>query len=116
MSNTRVLTELADILLDMEAELRRLDMWNSQPPSPEALASQQPFCIDTLEFHEWLQFILIYRMKIIIEADAPLPNASGILPMAEEFYKQDLEQVSALLNVIKRFDDLITEYHGDPLI
>ncbi|OZG72597.1 hypothetical protein BTA51_15325 [Hahella sp. CCB-MM4] len=96
----------------MEAELRRLDMWSSQPPSPEALASQQPFCIDTLEFHEWLQFILISRMKVIIEADAPLPQASGILPMAEERYKQELEQVDALLDVIRRFDDLIMEYHG----
>ncbi len=104
------------MLLDMEAELRRLELWRSEPPSAEALRSQQPFCIDTLEFHEWLQFILISRMKVILEADAPLPQASGIVPMAEEAYKENIEQMTVLLEVIQRFDDLITEYHGDPLV
>ena len=41
---------LADQLLLIERELRVLGVWASSPPAPEALASQEPFCVDTLSF------------------------------------------------------------------
>ena len=49
-------TRVADSLLQIEIELRRIDAWESEPPSPEALQSAQPFAVDTLEFTQWLQF------------------------------------------------------------
>ena len=44
------------LLIDIEAQLRQMGLWQAVPPSPEALASSQPFCIDTLDFSQWLQF------------------------------------------------------------
>lgn len=38
---------LADVLLDLEAELRRLELWEDIAPSPEQLQSELPFCYDT---------------------------------------------------------------------
>ena len=32
----------------LEAELRRMRLWEPVPPSQELLASPQPFCVDTL--------------------------------------------------------------------
>ena len=52
-------TRVADSLLQIEMELRRIDAWESEPPSPEALQSAQPFAVDTLEFTQWLQFVFV---------------------------------------------------------
>ena len=81
------LPALADQLLLIERELRVLGMWSSEAPSAEALASQQPFCVDTLDFEAWLQWLFLPRMKQLLEMAGPLPAASGIRPMAEERYR-----------------------------
>ncbi len=41
-------TEVAEILIDIEAQLRQLGQWNKVHPPAEALASNLPFCVDTL--------------------------------------------------------------------
>ncbi len=74
---------LADQLLLIERELRALGWWSESRPAPEALASPEPFCVDTLALEQWLQWIFLPRMKLILESDSALPQASGILAMAE---------------------------------
>ncbi|MCF5282706.1 pseudouridine synthase, partial [Pseudomonas syringae] len=49
------LPEVAEQLLLIERELRVLGWWDTTPPSEQALASQEPFSVDTLEFAQWLQ-------------------------------------------------------------
>ncbi len=41
-------TEVAELLIDIESELRKLGLWSQIPPTEQALASDQPFCVDTL--------------------------------------------------------------------
>jgi uncharacterized protein YqcC (DUF446 family) len=101
------LSALADQLLLIERELRVLGMWSAESPSAEALASEQPFCVDTLDFEAWLQWMFLPRMKHLLEAAGPLPMASGIRPMAEERYKGREVKVSALLAALGEFDRLI---------
>lgn len=101
------LPALAEQLLLIERELRLLGWWASTPPSAEALASQEPFCVDTLPFEGWLQWVFLPRMKSVLEAAAPLPRASGIRPMAEEAYRGREGQVLALLVALGEFDKLI---------
>ncbi|WP_394561645.1 YqcC family protein [Aquipseudomonas alcaligenes] len=101
------LSLLADQLLLIERELRVLDMWSVEAPSAEALASQQPFCIDTLDFEAWLQWLFLPRMKQLLESGGPLPAASGIRPLAEERYKGRDAEVGALLGALGEFDRLI---------
>jgi len=102
---------LADQLLLIERELRVLGMWSAESPSAEALASQQPFCVDTLDFGAWLQWLFLPRMKQLLEAAGPLPTASGIRPMAEERYKGREAEVGALLAALGEFDRLIGSAH-----
>lgn len=98
--------ELAEQLLLIERELRVLGVWTLSPPDAQALASQEPFCVDTLSFEQWLQWIFLPRMKTILEQGEMLPAASGILAMAEMAYR-DRPQVAGLLEALERFDRLI---------
>lgn len=101
------LPALAEQLLLIERELRLQGVWATQAPSPEALASTEPFAVDTLGFEEWLQWIFLPRMKEIIESNQNLPTASGILMMAELVYAQQ-PQYAGLLRALEQFDQLIT--------
>lgn len=101
--------EVADCLLAIEMEMRRIDVWSSEPPSDEALASTQPFCIDTLAFTEWLQFVFLRRMKTIVEQGHELPGVSGIAPMAEEYFRARPEPGDGLVRELETIDRLISD-------
>lgn len=101
------LPALADQLLLIERELRRLGWWSNAVPSPERLSSVEPFCVDTLAFEEWLQWVFLPRMKLIIERQAPLPTSCAILPMAEVAWAEQGERVVILLRLLGEFDRLI---------
>lgn len=99
---------LAEHLLLIERELRVLGWWQEQAPSAAALASQEPFCVDTLTFEQWLQWIFLPRMKQLLEADATLPSVSGIQPMAEMVYREQSGITRRLLELLGEFDRLLT--------
>lgn len=98
---------LADQLLLIERELRVRGWWDSVPPSPEALASEQPFCVDTLSFEQWLQWIFLPRMTFMLEAGMALPTASGIQAMGEEALRGRLAQAQPLLGLLAEVDRLL---------
>lgn len=100
--------QVAEQLLLIERELRLLGWWAETQPAPEALASGEPFAVDLLEFDQWLQWIFLPRMKVILEQDLPLPNASGILEMAEMVYAGRQKETHTLQQVLAQFDRLIT--------
>ncbi|AMB87134.1 pseudouridine synthase [Pseudomonas agarici] len=100
---------IADQLLLIERELRIQGWWDELPPPAQALASVEPFSVDTLEFEQWLQWVFLPKMKIILEQNLPLPNASGILAMAEMVYAQRPGQGRTLQELLARFDQLISE-------
>ena len=100
---------IAEQLLLIERELRVQGWWEEVPPSSEALSSIEPFSVDTLDFHQWLQWIFLARMKHILEQDLPLPRASGILEMAEMVYVDRPQESLGLRNALKKFDQLIVD-------
>ncbi|WP_421862147.1 YqcC family protein [Motiliproteus sp.] len=97
-------TEVKTALNRIEQALRELDLWSSAPPSPQALQSVEPFCVDTLSLSEWLQWILIPRMNALLDGELPLPGNCQILPIAEESFKELLQDTNALLQAIDAFD------------
>lgn len=101
-------SELAEHLLLIERELRVLGWWQESAPSDEALASQEPFCVDTLAFEQWLQWIFLPRMKQLLETGAALPSVSGIQPMAEMVYREQPGVARRLLELLGEFDRLLT--------
>lgn len=93
-------------LNELEQELKAQNLWQAESPSAEALASREPFAIDTLSLPQWLQFVFIPRMRALIRAEAPLPQGFSIAPYAEEFYRSELLQRTALLTLLRQIDEL----------
>lgn len=80
--------------LDALAEaLQRAGLWGEQRPSPEALASTQPFAVDTLALEEWLQFVFIPKLRRYIQAHQQLPENMAVTPMAEQVFGRAHPQV-----------------------
>jgi uncharacterized protein YqcC (DUF446 family) len=102
-SRERALIAVVD---GLEAELRRMDLWEHVPPSQQMLTSTEPFCFDTLALSQWLQWLLIPRMRRIFAGEGNLPTRSAIHPLAEDCFRH-LDDASALLMLIERFDRLI---------
>ena len=100
---------IAEILIDVEKELRDLRLWEFETPSEEALASTQPFAIDTLNFPQWLQFIFIPRLYMMVEQRMPLPTVSGVKPMAEEYFQVLALNSIPLIAHLERIDSLLSE-------
>lgn len=98
--------DMADAILDLERELRGLGLWAQSPPDAELLASQQPFCVDTLGFEQWLQWIFVPRMEAIIQQGRNLPGAFSIAPMGEEALAWMGRRRYTLVAILTRIDGL----------
>ncbi|MGP3593435.1 YqcC family protein [Vagococcus sp. WN89Y] len=70
-------------LQQLEALLREHNLWQSCEPDASAFASTQPFCMDTLEPFEWLQWVLIPRLHALLDSQQPLPDTFAITPYYE---------------------------------
>ncbi|SCZ52136.1 YqcC family protein [Thiohalomonas denitrificans] len=99
--------QLADLLLAIEAEMHRIGLWEADPPSEEALSSLAPFCYDTLQFHQWLQWVFIPKTKAIVEVGEDWPSRSDIFPLAEHAFREITCDTGMLLLLIKQFDNFI---------
>ena len=101
-------TEIAEVLIDIEAQLRQLGMWDRIPPSTEALASTQPFCVDTMTLPQWLQFVFLPTIYRMLEEEQALPERCGIAPMAEEFFKGSGLATAELIGALEKVDTLLS--------
>ena len=102
-------TDIAAILIDIEAQLRQLGQWDKLPPPEEALASDQPFCVDTLTLPQWLQFIFLPTMYRLLEEGESLPDRCGIAPMAEEYFRGTGLPCGDLIGALVQVDKLLSE-------
>lgn len=96
------------LLNQLRQELKSLTLWQSNQPSLRAMASTLPFHYDTLTFEQWLQFVFIESINLLIDNKQPLPSKILLLPMAEESFKNLGNQTNKLLDVIGQFDSLFS--------
>lgn len=96
------------LLDELEEELRQLGWWEQQAPSVQALQSQEPFCIDTLELAQWLQWVFIPRMRNLLNAGHALPSQCAIHEAAVVIYAQQRAEAFNLLKCLKTIDIAIT--------
>ncbi|CAI0792156.1 YqcC family protein [Serratia sp. JSRIV002] len=91
----------------IEQSMRDLALWQLTPPEAEAFASTEPFCIDSMQAEEWLQWILLPRMHALLDADAPLPTRFAITPYFEEALKDKQPNCLPLLLLLQQLDSLL---------
>lgn len=110
MSFTAQHRELQEQLQALEAEMRSLALWSEMPPSAEAMASTMPFMYDTLEFHQWLQWVFVPRLQALIDARSPLPGNCHTHALGEHEFAQlaplDCSRLLAKLQQIDRILNL----------
>lgn len=96
------------LLRELEAALRRAGLWEFSPPDPAALESVQPFCVDTLDFTQWLQWVFLPRMRALLDARAALPAKCGIAAMAEvRFMGREEGELLGLIELLRQIDQVI---------
>jgi uncharacterized protein YqcC (DUF446 family) len=101
--------QVASALMDIEAALRQLHLWQSEPAPAEALRSEQPFAVDTLQFEQWLQFIFLPKIRFLVDQEQPLPGQCSIAPMAEESFRGRQLAVTELLAALENIDALLSQ-------
>ena len=103
------MSDLVKALLgELETELKQQHLWASAPPDAAALASSLPFCYDTMQLENWLQFIFLPRMQALLDARLSLPAKISVLPIAEQAFSHLGAQAYPLLYIIKHIDDTLS--------
>lgn len=102
--------EVAGKILEIEEEMKRLGLWQDGPLREEQYEFRQAFAADTMTFAQWLQFVLIPKVKGIIEAGGEFPARSEVGAKAfREFVMWpaygDLD-AERLLRLLDEFDAL----------
>lgn len=100
--------QVQHLLIQLRYELKAIDLWQAHPPATEALQSTQPFAVDTLSFHQWLQFIMIPRMEALIADQQPLPSSMAVSPMAAQVYKGQLKEHRKLIACLRELDVVVS--------
>lgn len=96
------------LLAQLKQELKALTLWQSCRPNLDETASTLPFHYDTLTYEQWLQFVFIERISLMIDNNESLPSEISLLPMADESFKKLGNKANALLDVISQIDCLLS--------
>jgi uncharacterized protein YqcC (DUF446 family) len=73
---------VAALIAAIEAEMKRIGLWQSEPLSEEARSSPAAFFGKTMTFPQWLQFVLVPRARQIIAERGSFPRRSDLAVMA----------------------------------
>ena len=101
------LDQMHELLTALELALLEAGWWGNESPDAAALASTEPFCVDTLRFSEWLQWVYIPKMRAYIASQGALPERSGLLVIAEEAWRGSAADTDSLLLVMRALDALV---------
>ena len=90
----------------IEHELRALNAWRSNPLPDSAYESEQAFFADTMSFYQWLQFVLLARVREVIETRGEFPEESSVAVYAIREL-DGTDEAAGLIEALSEFDDFI---------
>ncbi|MBB1463273.1 YqcC family protein [Vibrio splendidus] len=93
-------TKLPLLLQQLEQQMRQCSLWGALPPSDQALASVEPFAIDSLQPEEWLQWIFIVKINAMMDAQMSLPKGFAIHPYFCEVWKNEADKAELLVTIL----------------
>jgi len=92
----------------IEAEMRRLGIWDVPDPGPDALKNGGAFGMNTMSFEQWLRWVFVPRVRKLLETGGPWPTSSDVgIAAMRNFDGQD--ESSGLVTMLCEFDALFTE-------
>jgi antitoxin component YwqK of YwqJK toxin-antitoxin module/uncharacterized protein YqcC (DUF446 family) len=91
---------------EIEAELKRLNRWQSEPLPDSAYEDMGPFGMNSISPEQWIQFVLIPRVEEIIASRGEFPKESqvGVWALQNLAHDNEADRLCALLG---EFDELI---------
>ena len=108
----RQTAEIIEVLNSLELGLRELGLWSEERPDAESLSSTLPFCYDTLDVEQWLQFIFLGRMRELLEQGDDLPEDCSICPYIEMLASAGKNVDARLVKLVEQLDEKITRSSG----
>ncbi|MFN2588741.1 MAG: YqcC family protein [Actinomycetota bacterium] len=95
--------ELAD---SIEAELKRLNMWMTDPPSEEHVLAGGAFGQGTVAFVTWLQVVFVRRLREVAAGEMEMPASSSVGAMAVREFDGEVQDMEPLMGLIHEVDRL----------
>ena len=94
------------LMSQLESELKRLSLWRGDVLAQDQSASDIPFCHDTMQLHEWLEWVFLPTLDSLLETGAPLPQDSDVSSYAEWVLPQQVtgRDVRELLSILRLLD------------
>ncbi len=89
----------------IENELKRLGWWQAERPAEDAFQNMVPFGMATLAFSQWLQFVLIERVDVLLAGDGDWPSSSAVGVHAVREY-DGLDEAGPLVDLLCEWDAL----------
>jgi uncharacterized protein YqcC (DUF446 family) len=89
----------------IEAELKRIGCWSDVPLPPDAYDFRQAFAMDTMAFSQWLQFVLVPRVREIVAARGAFPSVSHVGAHAVREFDGN-HDADRLVSLLSEFDAL----------
>jgi uncharacterized protein YqcC (DUF446 family) len=90
---------------EIEAEMKKIGIWQAGPIAPEKLKCKKAFCMDTMSFEEWLQYVLVPRVRSIIAEKGEWPKGSAVGVMAIRNF-DGFDEAGRLAELLNEFDRL----------
>jgi uncharacterized protein YqcC (DUF446 family) len=99
---------VAEKIAGIEAEMRRIGMWQNEPMPQEKIASAGAFGQGSMAFEQWLQFVFVPRANEIVAARGKFPSKSQVWDQAYREWRMwgEAPDVDRLLELLREFDGL----------
>lgn len=97
---------VADKLAAIEAEMKRIGLWQTEPLPAERYDFHRAFAMDTMAFTQWLQFIFIPRVREIIASGDEFPDKSEVSAQAFREFDVEVADTERLQKLLSEFDDM----------
>ena len=89
----------------IEAEMKRLDLWQAEPIAPELLQEPGAFGARSLTFVQWLQFILVPNVRKVVAKKSSLPESSNVAVAAVRNF-DGMDEADRLIDLLIEFDKI----------
>jgi uncharacterized protein YqcC (DUF446 family) len=101
---TSLRQKVAQYADQIQAEMRRIGLWQNQPLHPEQMDFKQAFAMDTMAFSQWLQFIFLPRVREAAESNN-FPRSSSVGAQAVREF-DGFTEADQLITLLSEFDAL----------
>jgi len=98
--------KVAEQARKIETELKRLRRWQTTPLPPEKFENMGAFGSKTMAFEQWIQFVLLERIREIVESKDTFPSESNVAAYAARSFDGDPE-AGNLQDLLSGLDQLI---------